>query len=134
MDEIQLTEQEIAAAAEYDSAEQARLHKGEVALTHEHFYFFYGDVFDVYLAQTCPNPSEHVFWLTSCNPLLDNEAEIVARPPTLAVAQDGGIVVFTPTGAERTRYTTRDLTPFGYKQARWYAEYAATSDDDSMIG
>ncbi|HQV70707.1 MAG TPA: hypothetical protein PLW39_07320 [Thermoflexales bacterium] len=134
MDETALTQEEITAAAEYEAEERTRLQKGELALTHEHYYYFYDDVFDVYLAQRRPLDDEHAFWLIACNPLIDSEAEIMKRSPTLAIAADGALVVFTPTGPERTRYSSRDLQPFGIKQAKWYAEYAATSDDDSMIG
>lgn len=123
-----LTEDEIAAAAAHDADEWQRLARGEIALTPEHFYFFFGDIFDVYYVRL-PARAGLAFELVKCNPVEDTDDALTSRPALLGVASDGRLMLLAADEPHPTGYTVRDLAPFGYRQAQWYREGLERGDD-----
>lgn len=128
MDSTELTDEDVAAAAAYDAQEWARLARGEIALTAEHYYFFFGDIYDVYFARS-PQTDRFVFELVKCNPIEDSDDALAARPALLGVSRDGTLVLLGADSAQTTGYTVRDLAPFGYRQAQWYREGLERGDE-----
>ena len=108
----------------FDVDQATRLMRGEIALTHEHLYFAWGDIYDVYIARACENDADYVFHLIKCNPLDQNDLEqdLAARTPTLAVRHDGKLDLFDAyTNVQPTSWDVRSLYPFGPKQLEWFA-------------
>lgn len=114
----------------FDTDEATRLMRGEIALTHEHLYFAWGDIYDVYIARACENDENHRFHLIKCNPLDENDLEqdITARSPTLAVRHDGKLDLFdAEANVQPTNWNVRSLYPFGPKQLEWFAASIQTA-------
>lgn len=105
----------------FDSDEATRLMRGEIAITHEHLYFAWGDIRDVYIARECRDDDVHLFHLIQCNPLDDNDLELATCPPRLAIRHNSQLDLFDADGTiVPTRWDVRSLYPFGPKQLEWY--------------
>lgn len=108
----------------FDVDQATRLMRGEIALTHEHLYFAWGDIYDVYIARACENDADYVFHLIKCNPLDENDLEqdLAERKPTVAVRHNGKLDLFDAEGnMQPTSWNVRSLYPFGPKQLEWFA-------------
>lgn len=107
----------------FDADQATRLMRGEIALTHEHLYFAWGDIYDVYIARACENDADYVFHLIKCNPLDENDLEqdLAERKPTVAVRHNGKLDLFdAEDNMQPTSWNVRSLYPFGPKQLEWF--------------
>lgn len=118
----------------FDVDQATRLMRGEIALTHEHLYFAWGDIYDVYIARACENDADYVFHLIKCNPLDENDLEqdLDARNPTLAVRHNGKLDLFDAyANVQPTKWDVCSLYPFGPQQLQWFAgSLQGTSTDN----
>jgi hypothetical protein len=117
-------------ALAYDAIEAERLSRGEIALTHEHLYFAWGDIFDVYIARKCPPDDAHVFHLIKCDPSIEIEIPLETMLPTLGIRKNGQLDLFdSKHEIQPTRWDVRSFYPFGPKQLEWYLQYRPGNSD-----